>query len=467
MKSIILFFTLSFILLPFSFLQAQETWIQTYDPFYADTYVTEDVLICQDGGYAINGYYDINDFMWEEHWGFLIKTDSEGNLLWAKIDTVSFMSENESLAFIDTDDGGFLSAGSSPWSSYLIKRDSLGNRLWSMFNDFHVETMSKTDDGNIILGGVTTDNGYPGIRKITQEAEILWTKDFYLSGSGIGRINSIIQTTDGGFASTGYTSGNGFDLFVLKTDTDGDSLWCETFDGYGDWDEGFCIIENSENDIFVSGYLRGNNRIYYGVLIKFDSEGEIIFILDEYNSENFYWFFSMVDTINDNKIVGYGRDADGRALNFYSYNGESLLDTPLPLAGRGIGDKCLQITINGFLLCGNNSNWEIALVKTDSIGQITAIDDEIISLQDYKLSNYPNPFNPQTTIKFHIPYSSNTLLQIYNVKGQLVKTLMNEEKLSGEHSVVWDARYQSSGIYFVKLSNGKSLIKTCKILLIK
>jgi len=53
------------------------------------------------------------------------------------------------------------------------------------------------------------------------------------------------------------------------------------------------------------------------------------------------------------------------------------------------------------------------------------------------------------------------------VKGQLVKTLMNEEKLSGEHSVVWDARYQSSGIYFVKLSNGKSLIKTCKILLIK
>ena len=40
-------------------------------------------------------------------------------------------------------------------------------------------------------------------------------------------------------------------------------------------------------------YLRGNNRIYYGVLIKYDSEGELIFILDEYSSDHFYCFFSL------------------------------------------------------------------------------------------------------------------------------------------------------------------------------
>ena len=470
MKSIILFFTFYFFLFPF--LWAQDTWIQTYSPFYIDDgwYDVEDVIVCQDDGYAVNGTYVEYDsemgIEWE-HWGFLMKTDSNGNLLWVDADTVSFMSENESLAFIETDDGGYLSAGSSPWSSYLLKRDSEGNRLWSIFNDFHVESMCRTDDGNIILGGVTTDNGYPGIRKITQEAEILWTQDFFLSGSGIGRVNSIIHTSDEGFAATGYTSGNGFDLFILKTDTDGDSLWCETFDGFGDWDEGYCIIENSENDIFVSGYLRGNNRIYYGVMIKFDSDGELIFLLDEYSSDNFYCFFSMVDVITDNKIVGYGRDADGRALNFYNYDGESLWDTPLPLRVNGIGDKSLQMIDNGFILCGKSWGWDIALVKTDINGQVTSIDDEIISLKDYKLSNYPNPFNPQTTIKFNIPYSSNTLLQIYNVKGQLVNTLLNEKKQSGEYYVVWDARYQSSGIYFIKLSNGKSLIKTRKILLIK
>jgi hypothetical protein len=457
----------SLLIINFSLLISQETWIQTYDPFYADSYATEDVLICQDGGYAINGYYDIDDFMWEEHWGFLIKTDSDGNLLWAKVDTVSFMSENESLAFIETDDGGFLSAGSSPWGSYLIKRDSLGNRLWSIFNDFHVETMLRAEDGNIILGGIRIDNGHPGIRKITQEGYVLWNQDYYLGGSGTGKMRSIIQTSDGGFASTGYSSGGGFNMFVLKTDSNGDSLWCNTYDGFGDWDEGYSIIENTENDLFVSGYFTGTNRIYYGVLIKLNSAGELVFIIDESQSENYYIFFSMVDTIIDNKIVGYGRDADGRALNFYNYNGESILDTPLPLAGRGIGDKCLQIVTNGFLLCGNNSNWEIALMKTDINGQVTSIVDEVISLPKNTLSNFPNPFNPHTTIKFNITYPSKVLLQVFNVKGQLITTLLNEEKQAGDYSVVWNSNEQPSGIYFVKLSNNEGLSKNHKIILIK
>ncbi len=282
-----------------SILDSQNTWIQTYTPFNADGYDVEDVVICSDSGYAINGLYFILDPFggYEEWWGFLLKTDSGGNLLWAKKDTISFQYDNESLAVVETSDGGFLSAGSSPWSSYLLKRDSEGNRLWTLYNDFHVESMNKTSDGNIILGGVTIDNGYPGIRKITQEAEILWTQDFYLSGSGIGRINSVIQTSDGGFAATGYTSGNGFDLFVLKTNTDGDSLWTQIFDGFGQFDQGWSIIENDEYNIFVSGYFEGNNRTYYGVLIKLYIDGELIFLLNEENSEDYYLFGSMVEML--------------------------------------------------------------------------------------------------------------------------------------------------------------------------
>ena len=56
-KLIISYFTFFFLL--FTLLHSQNTWIKIYDPFNADTYVTEDVLICQDGGYVINGYYDI------------------------------------------------------------------------------------------------------------------------------------------------------------------------------------------------------------------------------------------------------------------------------------------------------------------------------------------------------------------------------------------------------------------------
>jgi len=76
--------------------------------------------------------------------------------------------------------------------------------------------------------------------------------------------------------------------------------------------------------------------------------------------------------------------------------------------------------------------------------------------------NYPNPFNPTTTISFSIPKESHAELSIYNIKGQKVKTLVNESALSGEHTVSWNGKDESgnsvkSGLYFYKLNvNGKT-----------
>ena len=79
--------------------------------------------------------------------------------------------------------------------------------------------------------------------------------------------------------------------------------------------------------------------------------------------------------------------------------------------------------------------------------------------------NYPNPFNPQTQINFAIPNEGNVKLSVYNVKGQLVETLVDEKVDAGEHSTVWDATKYGSGVYFYKLTyNGKSEIKKCIML---
>lgn len=465
-RIIFIYFAICFLLFTLG-LSAQDTWIKTYNPFYADTYSTEDVLICQDGGYVVNGYYEIYDPPYfDERWGFMIKTDSDGNLLWAKRDTVSFMSENESLAIIETNDGGFISAGSSPFNSYLLKRDSQGNRLWTTYNNFHVESMCKTFDGNIVLGGVTIENGYPGIRKITQEAEVLWTIDYNLSGSGIGRVNSIIQTSDGGFASTGYTSGNGFDLFVLKTDANGDSLWSITYDGFGEWDEGYCLLEDSESDLFISGYLEFSVSVHYGFLLKSTGQGEQIYILTDNNSDSYYGCNSMKEIVVDGKIVCYGRDEDGPALNAYNYEGESLWVSSLSGWGAA-GDECLQQIGNGFVLCGITWSYIISLTKTNSNGHVTAINENLIEIPDKKLQNYPNPFNPFTKIKFNVFHPSRILLTIYNIKGQIVDTLIDEHMMAGEHSIIWDANNQPSGIYFIRLSNETGLSQSRKIILLK
>ncbi len=86
--------------------------------------------------------------------------------------------------------------------------------------------------------------------------------------------------------------------------------------------------------------------------------------------------------------------------------------------------------------------------------------DDPIQLTDYQLINYPNPFNPSTTIVFNLPVSGKVKLEVFNIKGQKVKTLLNEEMQKGEHSIVWSCldsnnKPVSSGIYLYKIKAGK------------
>jgi hypothetical protein len=80
--------------------------------------------------------------------------------------------------------------------------------------------------------------------------------------------------------------------------------------------------------------------------------------------------------------------------------------------------------------------------------------------------NYPNPFNPSTTIQFSLPKSGEVTLKIYNLLGEEVKTLVNEFREIGNHSVQYNANNLSSGIYFYRLQAG-SFNQVKKMILIK
>jgi len=76
--------------------------------------------------------------------------------------------------------------------------------------------------------------------------------------------------------------------------------------------------------------------------------------------------------------------------------------------------------------------------------------------------NYPNPFNPTTSISYSLPQDGKVLLQIFNVRGQLVTTLVDQNQAAGDHRINWDAAEQSSGIYFYKLHwNGHAETHKC------
>ncbi|HEX9975094.1 MAG TPA: T9SS type A sorting domain-containing protein, partial [bacterium] len=85
--------------------------------------------------------------------------------------------------------------------------------------------------------------------------------------------------------------------------------------------------------------------------------------------------------------------------------------------------------------------------------------------------NFPNPFNPTTTIRFDLPFSGRVALKIYNLRGELVRTLIEEQLNVGSHRVMWDGnddngRLQSSGVYFYKLET-KDFNAVRKLILLK
>ena len=98
----------------------------------------------------------------------------------------------------------------------------------------------------------------------------------------------------------------------------------------------------------------------------------------------------------------------------------------------------------------------------------TGIEDNTIKIPaDFVLmQNYPNPFNPSTVIQFAIPTASNVKIEIFNITGEVVTTLVDEFRSEGYHVVAFDASGLSSGMYLYRISAG-AFVSTKKMILMK
>ena len=105
--------------------------------------------------------------------------------------------------------------------------------------------------------------------------------------------------------------------------------------------------------------------------------------------------------------------------------------------------------------------------SADFVGGISDVRDNGTLPDKFEISqNYPNPFNPTTTIQYDLPIASNVAIDIYDILGNKVETLINSEQQPGHHEVVWDARDEASGIYFYKIQAG-SFVESKRMTLLK
>ena len=82
--------------------------------------------------------------------------------------------------------------------------------------------------------------------------------------------------------------------------------------------------------------------------------------------------------------------------------------------------------------------------------------------------NHPNPFNPTTMIRFDVPESlyNNVVLNVFDIKGRLVETILDKELTPGSHAIRWDAKSKPSGVYFLRM-NAEKYSKSYKMILMK
>ncbi|MFC1851821.1 hypothetical protein ACFL27_16640 [candidate division CSSED10-310 bacterium] len=200
-----------------------EQWSQSYGGNLQDTGWS--VHQTSDGGYIICGsisstYYNKDVY--------LIKTDADGNEQWSRsYGNLNYIEWGKSV--IQTSDNGYLIVGyhvdlERAWYGYLIKTDDQGNKVWSkIFQDFTYSvfnSMSETDDlSTIVCGAADSDIR---ILKIDPQGNILWSKIYGEDDLDSGY--SIQQTHDGGFAICGVTGsfwGELRDVLLIKTDRNG------------------------------------------------------------------------------------------------------------------------------------------------------------------------------------------------------------------------------------------------------
>jgi hypothetical protein len=105
---------------------------------------------------------------------------------------------------------------------------------------------------------------------------------------------------------------------------------------------------------------------------------------------------------------------------------------------------------------GDNAEWELVEADRPEVALPTVTE---------LCQNYPNPFNASTLISYQLPTDSHVKLEVYNISGQTVATLVNSEQQAGHRSAIWEASRSSSGIYFYKLTAGDyTEIKTMTLL---
>lgn len=453
MKKINLLFTA---LITSSVVFAQSSFENYYNQSGMQTYSIKQIANLN---YIVTGIkYNPNSIL-------LLKISAFGDSLWSNNFTINGVGLN---ILIAGDSGYVITGYSYPNNDIkLIKTDSSGNLLWNKTygganNDIANYADITSDNGYVIVG--TTESYGSGLKdlyilKTNNNGDSIWSKTYGGSNNDIG--NCIQTTSDNGFIIVGTTNSFGAgqkDIWLLKTDLNGDTLWTKQFGGIND-DEGNYVQQTQDSGYIILGTTQSfGSGIRNAYLIKTDASGNVIW------SKNF----------NGNCPVTFGNNnLLGKSLKQTIDGGYILLTAAEPTLIRtnSVGDTLWTSSYHGLssfnssiftyhydndIQITNDSGYVFTGVVYSEFGEVVGT---IVKTNSYGIvtSNTYVDLNNRISIKiFPNPTSGDCIITGNKIDKVEILDLKGSSLFTGNNNYINISSFET-GMYIVRVSSNGSL----------
>ncbi|HEX7319007.1 MAG TPA: hypothetical protein VF399_01465 [bacterium] len=330
------------------FAQAPDTlWTRTYGGAGQDSCWSAQYTA--DHGFILAGWTD--SYGAGGHDFYLVKTDLLGDTVWTR--TFGGTDVDECLAVIQTFDGGYVAGGrtlsfGTDYDVWLIKTDAQGDTQWTKTIGGSGYDMCRglyqTSDSGFILTGTTNSYGADSfdiyLIRTDKNGDALWTKTFGgpLNENGY----TVTQTIDGGFLIAGWTQSFGagnYDAYIIKIDPSGDSLWSFLWGGTS-MDKGCSVIEANDGSYMIAGWTYSfGPDVQNAYLLKMTTTGDTVWT-KYYGDDVYSVVYSVQKTTDGGYILAGTTGSSNPTADVYLVKTDSMGDMQWSTRYGGNGQDC-------------------------------------------------------------------------------------------------------------------------------